>query len=54
MTSSTAEEQLRLVTWNVERASVSRFEDQLTALQDRAPDIVALQEVGVKVSRQPA
>ena len=44
---------LKLITWNVERASVSRFGEQLTALRERAPDIVALQEVGVKASRRP-
>jgi len=49
----TDEEQLRLITWNVERASISRFTDQLTALRERAPDIVALQEVGVEASREP-
>lgn len=53
MAESEAEPQLKLVTWNVERASTSRFEEQLTALQERTPDIVALQEVGVKVSRRP-
>lgn len=47
------DEKLKLITWNVERASISRFEDQLTALQERTPDIVALQEVGVKASQQP-
>ncbi|WP_338737894.1 endonuclease/exonuclease/phosphatase family protein [Haloplanus salilacus] len=53
MTRDEVDDQLRLVTWNVERASISRFTDQLTALQDREPDIVALQEVGVKASRRP-
>jgi len=50
---SPEDEQLRLITWNVERSSVSRFEEQMTALQERTPDIVALQEVGVKTSRRP-
>lgn len=53
MTRTESDEQWRLVTWNVERASVSRFTDQLTALRERAPDIVALQEVGVEASRRP-
>ena len=53
MTESDPGKRLKLITWNVERASVSRFRNQLTALQERTPDIVALQEVGVKASRQP-
>jgi len=53
MNSAESGHQLTLITWNVERASVSRFRNQLTALQERTPDIVALQEVGVKASRQP-
>lgn len=53
MVEPASDHQLKLVTWNVERASISRFEDQLTALQERTPDIVALQEVGVKASRRP-
>lgn len=44
---------LRLVTWNLERSSVSRFREQLASLQQQRPDIIALQEVGVKASRQP-
>ncbi|MFC7009381.1 endonuclease/exonuclease/phosphatase family protein [Halalkalicoccus sp. GCM10025322] len=50
---SKSDQQLRLITWNVERASVSRFKNQLTALQERIPDIIALQEVGINVSRRP-
>lgn len=53
MSESTSAAQLKLITWNVERASVSRFKDQLAALQEYAPDVVALQEVGVKASRRP-
>lgn len=46
------DQQLKLVTWNVERASISRFKNQLTALHERTPDIVALQEVGVRASQR--
>jgi len=53
MTDPETNPQLRLITWNVNRSSISRFSTQLTALQERTPDIVALQEVGVKASRQP-
>lgn len=53
MTSAEQDTLLKLVTWNVSRASISHFRDQLDALQTRTPDIVALQEVGVKASRQP-
>lgn len=45
--------ELRLITWNVERSSIDRLGDQLDALTERTPDIIALQEVGVKASRRP-
>jgi exonuclease III len=53
MGNSESDRQLRLVAWNVERSSISRFESQLGAINERAPDVIALQEVGVKVSRRP-
>jgi len=53
MSNRTSDNQLKLITWNVERSSISRFKNQLTALRDRTPDIIALQEVGVKASRRP-
>jgi exonuclease III len=48
MPTDEADERLNLITWSLNRASVSHFKDQLTALQDQSPEIVALQEVGVK------
>lgn len=53
MTEPDSDEGLNLITWNIERSSISRLEDQLTALHERSPDIIALQEVGVKASRRP-
>lgn len=53
MTEIRSEPQLKLITWNVERSSISRLGEQLTAIQEHTPDIIALQEVGVKASRQP-
>jgi exonuclease III len=53
MASSESNIRLKLITWNLNRASISRFRGQLEALQNRTPDIIALQEVGVKASRRP-
>lgn len=53
MPKSDSGKRLKLITWNINRASISRFENQLRSLQERTPDIVAFQEVGVKASRQP-
>ncbi len=36
---------LRLISWNVAGRARARLEHQITALCDRCPDIVALQEV---------
>ena len=53
MTAAESAHQLNPITWNVGRSSVSRLEDQLLALRERIPDIVALQDVGVVASRRP-
>lgn len=45
--------QLRLITWNVNRSKIDNLRKQLAAVQERTPDIVALQEVGIKASRKP-
>ncbi len=42
---------MRLISWNVSRAGQARIPHQVAALADRAPDIVALQEV--RVNRIP-
>lgn len=52
MTDSEPNQEVRLISWNVNRSSIGNFSDQLTTLQKRTPDIVALQEVGVKASRK--
>lgn len=52
MTEADPPAELRLLSWNVQRSSIARFRRQLEALQGRSPDIVALQEVGVKASRR--
>lgn len=53
MTTPDSDPSLTLLSWNVGRASVSRFREQLAAVRERTPDIVALQEVGVRASRRP-
>lgn len=47
-----SDSQLNLISWNIERSSIDRLGDQLTALNQRTPDIIALQEFGVKAGRQ--
>jgi len=42
---------MRLISWNVARAGQARIPYQVAALADRAPDIVALQEV--RINRAP-
>ena len=39
---------LKLVEWNINRASVQRFKRQSAAISTRQPDILALVEVGIK------
>ncbi|MFP4600648.1 MAG: endonuclease/exonuclease/phosphatase family protein [Persicimonas sp.] len=42
---------MKLISWNVNRSSIKRFKRQLAALQERRPEVVALQEVGKAAGR---
>ncbi|MFC6720271.1 endonuclease/exonuclease/phosphatase family protein [Halobacteriaceae archaeon SHR40] len=52
MTRTMSNPQLKLISWNIERSSIDRLGDQLRALNQRIPDIIALQEFGIKAGRQ--
>lgn len=45
--------EINLLTWNVNRSSIDHLHEQLAAIYDCNPDILALQEVGVEASRKP-
>ncbi|QLG61476.1 endonuclease/exonuclease/phosphatase family protein [Halorarum salinum] len=52
MTDPEPDPEVRLISWNVNRSSIENLREQLTGLRECDPDIVALQEVGVKASRR--
>lgn len=53
MATSNGRDDFKFISWNINRSSTDRLDSQLDALNEREPDIIALQEFGVKAGRNP-